>query len=124
MIFSPLKIKDIVLKNQLIDEDAWDMVEEEAKRANVSPLDILFGRKLVEREYFTQLLAKDIGVERINLRKVSIPANILKLVPEKVAIDEAVELAKEFGNDTSSKFVNGVLGTVVDKKDKIKSDRS
>ncbi len=34
-------------------------------------------------------------------------------VPEKVAIDEAVELAKEFGNDTSSKFVNGVLGSVV-----------
>lgn len=39
-------------------------------------------------------------------------------VPEKVAIDEAVELAKEFGNDTSSKFVNGVLGTVVDLKEK------
>src|SRR3989344_4779117 len=36
-----------------------------------------------------------------------------KGVPEKVAIDEAVELAKEFGNDTSSKFVNGVLGSVV-----------
>lgn len=34
-------------------------------------------------------------------------------VPEKVAIDEAVELAKEFGNDTSSKFANGVLGSVV-----------
>ncbi len=33
-------------------------------------------------------------------------------VPQKVAIDEAVELAKEFGNDTSSKFVNGVLGAV------------
>jgi N utilization substance protein B len=34
-------------------------------------------------------------------------------VPQKVAIDEAVELAKEYGGDTSSKFVNGVLGTVV-----------
>ncbi|HSX39417.1 MAG TPA: transcription antitermination factor NusB [Candidatus Saccharimonadales bacterium] len=34
--------------------------------------------------------------------------------PTKVAIDEAVELAKEFGNDTSSKFVNGVLGSVAD----------
>ena len=33
--------------------------------------------------------------------------------PVKVAINEAVELAKEFGNDTSHKFVNGVLGTVV-----------
>lgn len=36
-----------------------------------------------------------------------------KNTPQKVAIDEAVELAKEFGNDTSPKFVNGVLGTVV-----------
>lgn len=40
-------------------------------------------------------------------------------VPDKVAIDEAVELAKEFGNDTSSKFVNGVLGTVIELKKEV-----
>ncbi len=34
-----------------------------------------------------------------------------KVVPPKVAINEAVELAKAFGSDNSSKFVNGVLGT-------------
>lgn len=34
-----------------------------------------------------------------------------ELVPPKVAINEAVELAKAFGSDNSSKFVNGVLGT-------------
>lgn len=33
------------------------------------------------------------------------------VVPPKVAINEAVELAKAFGGDNSSKFVNGVLGT-------------
>lgn len=33
-------------------------------------------------------------------------------VPPKVAINESIELAKEFGGDTSSKFVNGVLGTI------------
>lgn len=32
-------------------------------------------------------------------------------VPPKVAINEAVELAKAFGSDNSSKFINGVLGT-------------
>jgi N utilization substance protein B len=32
-------------------------------------------------------------------------------VPPKVVINEAVELAKGFGNDNSSKFINGVLGT-------------
>lgn len=33
-------------------------------------------------------------------------------VPAKVAINEAIELAKQFGGDNSSKFVNGVLGAV------------
>lgn len=33
-------------------------------------------------------------------------------VPAKAAINEAVELAKSFGSDTSSRFVNGVLGTI------------
>ncbi len=35
-----------------------------------------------------------------------------KEVPPKVAINEAIELAKTFGGDSSGKFVNGVLGTV------------
>ena len=33
--------------------------------------------------------------------------------PPKVVINEAVELAKAFGGDNSSKFINGVLGTVL-----------
>lgn len=33
-------------------------------------------------------------------------------VPAKAAINEAVELAKTFGSDTSSRFINGVLGTI------------
>ena len=33
-------------------------------------------------------------------------------VPVKVAISEAVELAKKFGSDSSAKFINGVLGSV------------
>lgn len=35
-----------------------------------------------------------------------------KAVPPKVAINEAIELAKSFGGAGSGKFVNGVLGTV------------
>ncbi len=36
-----------------------------------------------------------------------------KTAPSKVIIDEAVELAKEFGTETSHSFVNGVLGSIV-----------
>jgi len=34
-------------------------------------------------------------------------------IPPKVVINEAVELAKAFGGDNSSKFINGVLGTIL-----------
>jgi len=37
-------------------------------------------------------------------------------VPKLVVINEAVELAKEFGDDNSSKFINGVLSNVAEKK--------
>ena len=35
-----------------------------------------------------------------------------KDIPEKVAINEAIEIAKAFGSDSSGKFVNGVLGAI------------
>jgi len=35
-----------------------------------------------------------------------------KTVPPKVAINEAIEIAKAFGSDSSGRFVNGVLGTI------------
>jgi transcription antitermination protein NusB len=36
--------------------------------------------------------------------------------PPKVAIDEGIEIAKEFGGDASSKFINGVLGSIYEKE--------
>lgn len=39
--------------------------------------------------------------------------------PYKVVVDEAVEIAKEFGSDTSYGFINGVLGTIIEKELKI-----
>lgn len=38
-------------------------------------------------------------------------------VPPKVVINEAVELAKAFGSENSSKFINGVLGTALRQRD-------
>lgn len=39
-------------------------------------------------------------------------------VPPLVAINEAIEIAKQFGSDSSSKFINGVLSAVFEKKKK------
>lgn len=40
---------------------------------------------------------------------------VKKTEPVKVVIDEAVELAKEFGSENSASFVNGVLGNILKK---------
>jgi N utilization substance protein B len=51
-------------------------------------------------------------VDLIVLRMAIFELLFKREVPPKVAINEAVELAKTFGGPNSSKFVNGVLGTV------------
>jgi len=43
-----------------------------------------------------------------------------KHVPPKVVINESVELAKAFGGDNSSKFINGVLGTILRQREGVK----
>jgi len=52
-------------------------------------------------------------MDRIVLRIGAYELTFGKDVPPKVVINEAVELAKAFGGENSSKFVNGVLGTLL-----------
>jgi N utilization substance protein B len=40
-------------------------------------------------------------------------------VPVKVAVNEAVDLAKSFGSDSSPKFINGVLGSIIANSDRL-----
>lgn len=63
--------------------------------------------------------AKDRPISEINkidlaiLRLAVFELIIKRLEPAKVIIDEAVELGKEFGSDSSSAFINGALGQVI-----------
>ena len=58
-----------------------------------------------------QIARMDRAVLRIGLYELKYEDD----VPPKVVINEAVELAKAFGGDNSSKFINGVLGTALKK---------
>lgn len=60
-----------------------------------------------------QIARMDRLVLRIGLYELENEAD----VPPKVVINEAVELAKGFGGDNSSKFINGVLGTLLRQRD-------
>ena len=55
-----------------------------------------------------QLAPVDRNILRIAIRELIVD----NLTPVGAAINEAVELAKKYGSDSSSKFVNGVLGSV------------
>jgi N utilization substance protein B len=89
---------------------------------------VLFRRKEIDE--IISKVAAEWPLEKINL----VDRNVLRIglyellwgdrqeVPPKAAINEAIELAKEFGGDSSGKFVNGVLGTVFREAESLLSD--
>lgn len=52
------------------------------------------------------------------LRVAIFEAFVGEITPPKVAIDEAIEIAKDFGGESSAKFVNGVLGAIYEETKK------
>lgn len=52
----------------------------------------------------------------ISILKLAIYEIVYGNVPYKVAINEAIELAKRYGDDTSKSFINGILASIVKQK--------
>jgi N utilization substance protein B len=102
-----------VLNRTLFD---LELTEESAVFARNLVTGVIANRESIDEKI--EIYAPAWPIEQISV----IDRNILRLaifeiiidnkVPVKVAINEAVELAKLFGTDNSSKFVNGVLGSV------------
>jgi len=65
---------------------------------------------------FDQIAAIDRNILRMALWEFS----VFHETPIKVAINEAVELAKQFGSDSAPRFVNGVLGSLAEHQHEIK----
>lgn len=115
-------------RQQLGDEsaDALAIAERNLERYDGVVGDVAFVKELIsgivkteaKLDEILQPLAPEWPIKQI----ARIDRNILRIglfelvfmsetVPPKVAINEAVELAKSFGSDSSSRFINGVLGT-------------
>lgn len=72
-------------------------------------------------ELISQNLKENWTIERISkidiaILKLAIYELIYSKVPYKVVINEAVELAKKYGEDSSKSFVNGILASIVKEK--------
>lgn len=72
-----------------------------------------------------QIPTVEVSIIRLAVYELKFP---YQDVPYKVAIDEAVELSKQFGGDNAAKFINGVLGSVYkslfESKDKEAKDKT
>jgi transcription antitermination protein NusB len=105
-----------ILDRVIADDDLADSVADAHARRLVVGVGRL--RDEIDREIVRAAPAWPIG------QMPAVDKNLLRLaiyevlfdngqVPMKAAINEAVEIAKRFGSESSSRFVNGVLGTVV-----------
>lgn len=113
----------IDIRGEVSNEDLALFFESFAReRADVFVLRLVDGA-LRERELIDKILAD--ALEHWSVARLSrVDHNILRLavyellrmhdVPARVTIDEAIELAKTYGDENSSRFVNGVLDQVAD----------
>jgi N utilization substance protein B len=110
-----------VLKTRLEDNQ---LTEEHAEFAR----QIIFGVRPL-REALDHVIAKYApewpldqiaAIDRNIIRIACWEFAVSRETPVKVAINEAVELAKIYGSDTTARFVNGVLGTLVEHENEIR----
>ncbi|MGC9610634.1 MAG: GspE/PulE family protein [Minisyncoccia bacterium] len=82
---APIKLKEILVKAGTVDADTFDKFQKEAlhKRQNVA--EMIISQGLINLDYLYILIAKALGVERVNLGSVGIDTQILNKLPEDVA---------------------------------------
>ncbi|MBI2042341.1 MAG: transcription antitermination factor NusB [Candidatus Nealsonbacteria bacterium] len=110
----PGKLDEIIEKNILeygVGLESTDFIWQLAKGTNehLPQIDKIIEKAAPEWP-INQITIVDRNVLRIGLYELLFANK--EEVPPKVAINEAIELAKTFGGESSGKFINGVLGTV------------
>lgn len=95
-----------------------NIIEEKDKQDIADSVKKIIENKIEIREKIAQNLKKEWTIERISkidlsLLELAIYEILYKKIPFKVVINEVVELAKKYGEDQSSSFINGVLANIV-----------
>ncbi len=92
--------------------------------------DILFGvieneekiNKLIEENLKEKWTLDRISKISLSLLKVAIYEMVYQKLPYKIAINEVIELAKKYGEDQASSFINGILASIV-KQEKLEQPK-
>jgi len=89
MVFlSDEEVRNILFKRGLIDETTYEEAEKDAKRLNLSTIEVLINRKIIDLDFFYNILAEELKVKRTQLKGANIPPSVLSLVPEKIAFEK------------------------------------
>ncbi len=94
------------IKDEKVREYILDMVNGISE--NKEKIENLISKNLKEKWDITR-----ISKINVTLLKLAIYEIIYKKLPYKVVVNEVVELAKKYGDDSSSSFINGVLANVI-----------
>jgi N utilization substance protein B len=122
---------DEVLRARLESDDLRDRLESETLRDEMRALTVRLVSGVLEHRAQIDTLIRRYAPEWPLDQIAIIDRNILRIaayellvdnsVPVKVAINEAVELAKTFGAESAPRFVNGVLGSLAAREDETPS---
>jgi type IV pilus assembly protein PilB len=93
---APEKLKEILVKEGILDKETFDLIAKEAERNRQNIADVIISSGLIKKDYFYILISKVLGVERVNLNLVKIDENLLHLLPEEIA---KTKRAIVFGKD-------------------------
>ena len=104
----------IVLANRLADETLTPEVEGFARQLVTGVLEHRTRLDQLIQRYAPEWPIEQMAVIDRNLLRIAIyEFDIAGLTPMKVAINEAIEMAKIYGADSAPRFINGVLGSLV-----------
>jgi type IV pilus assembly protein PilB len=82
---SPDRLRDILVKEGLMNAETFEAIRKEAQRKKQPLENLLLSQGLIPKEYFYTVIAKFLGVERINLGNIKIDESVLRLLPEDIA---------------------------------------
>jgi len=108
-----LSERDLILffeNNEITNSDAKKYIADIANGIKAEQSTII---SLIEKNIKENWKIDRISKINIALLKLAIYEIKYKEIPYKVAINEAVELAKKYGEDNSHQFINGVLASIV-----------
>ena len=104
------QIKLYIESNNIHNEEAKKYIEDAifGIENNKEEIDEQIKKNLKENWKIERVSKIDLSILRLAIYEIK-----YKEIPYKVAINEAVELAKKYGEDTSKNFVNGILESII-----------